>query len=68
MEIVRTAHQEKSEDMLIHRWAVAYQSVMSYDEFKRRIGVDKTTNVEQHEDKTEEEILSTVRGILNGDI
>lgn len=66
MEIIRTAQKEKSEELLFNRWAVAYQKVMSYEEFKQQLGVGQE-NSQQTKKQTADEILSEVRGILDGD-
>ena len=66
MEIIRAAQKEKSEELLFNRWAVAYQRVMSFDEFKRQLGVGQRVEKTEMVQKPEE-ILSEVRRILNGD-
>lgn len=66
MEIISEAHREKNEEMLFHRWAIAYQSAMSFAEFRHKIGV--SNNNAPVKEETEEEILGKVKGILDGNI
>jgi len=67
MNIIRTAQREKSEEMLFNRWAVSYQRMMSFEEFKQQLGVEQDMG-QKVKKQTAEEILSEVRGILNGNI
>ena len=66
MEIIKTAQKEKSEELLFNRWVVAYQKMMSFEEFKQQLGVGQE-NSQQAKKQTADEILSEVRGILDGD-
>jgi len=53
--------------MLFNRWAVSYQRMMSFEEFKQQLGVEQDMG-QKVKKQTAEEILSEVRGILNGNI
>ena len=66
MDIISEAHREKNEELLFNRWALAYQTTMSYVEFKQKIGI--SNNNAPVKEETEEEILGKVKGILDGNI
>lgn len=60
-ELIEHALDEETEEKLYLRWAIAYQHVMGFEEFKNQIG----TNGKQVKDnRTVEAILETVRGII----
>ena len=65
MEIIRTAQKEKNEELFFYRWAVAYQRIMSFEEFKQQLGMGQKDS-RQTRKQTADEILSEVRGILDG--
>jgi Icc-related predicted phosphoesterase len=67
MEIIEEAYRMKNEEMLFSRWVASYQDQFSFEQFKGKIGVSSTPKQDIRE-KTEEEILEEVRGILNGNI
>lgn len=50
----------ENEDRLFLRWAVMYQAQMSFEEFKRELGSGEETA----DDKSAEEILAKVKGII----
>ena len=68
MEIIREAHRIKQEELAFHRWAVCYQEVVSFDEFKQELGMSGTLNMQAEDNQAAEEILKKVEGILNGNI
>lgn len=58
----------KQDELAFYRWAISYQEVMPFDEFKRKIGISKTSNMPTEDNQTPEEILKEVEGILDGNI
>lgn len=63
IEILITAQRMNNEEKLFMRWVVSYQTMFGYEDFKRKIHED---NYEIEDDSTEEEILDSVKEILNG--
>lgn len=49
-----------NEEKLFMRWVVSYQTTMEYEQFKRELHIDQNNN----DDRTEEEILDSVKKIL----
>ena len=60
IKLIRKAHEEHANDLLMHRWMLHYESEMTFDEFKNKLMVG---HIQDH--KTEEEILKSVREILD---
>lgn len=60
IELIKKAYEQKNEDLLMQRWMLHYQHEISFEEFKKRLG----TGVVQ-DNRTEEEILVEVKGILD---
>lgn len=63
IEIMTTAQRMNNEEKLFMRWVVSYQTTIQFEEFKRKLNVD---NNNFEDDRTEEEILDSVRQILEG--
>ena len=57
------AYEMENDKKIYHRWLVGYEKEMSYDEFKKRLNV-KPKNNGRFINKTEKEILSDVKSIL----
>lgn len=68
MEIIEEAHRMKQEELAFHRWAVSYQEMIPFEEFKQKLGMHRTLNMQSEDNQTPEEILQKVEGILNGNI
>lgn len=58
-----TAQRMNNEEKLFMRWVVSYQTTIQFEEFKRKLNVD---NNNFEDDRTEEEILESVKKILEG--
>lgn len=61
--MMETAQRMNNEEKLFMRWVFSYQTMMTYEEFKKKLHVERE-NIEDN--KTEEEILDSVRNILEG--
>lgn len=63
LEILSTAQRVNVEEKLFIRWVVSYQTIMTFEDFK-----DKTHTSQQQvdDDRTEEEILKSVKAIIGG--
>lgn len=62
-ELIMQAKKETAEEMLYQRWLLGYEKVMSLDEFKSK--VFKLSVQHPKNNKTTEEILDKVKGILD---
>ena len=60
-ELVEHALNEEIDDKMYLRWAIAYQHVMGYDEFKEQIGAN---NRQARDNRTAAEILESVKEII----
>ena len=60
-ELIEFALDEEAEEKLFERWIAGYQSQMSYEEFKRSVGVSRT---EKRDNRSAGEILQSVREII----
>ena len=63
IEILSTAQRMNVEEKLFMRWVVSYQTSMTFEDFKSKT---QTTQQQIDDDRTEEEILKTVRAIIGG--
>ena len=68
MKIIEEANRAKKEELAFYRWAVSYQTEISFDEFKKNIGMLNITGKQEEKNEKAEEILKEVEEILNGDI
>lgn len=59
VEIMIVAQRTNNEERLFMRWVFSYQTMMTYEDFKKQL---KGNNIE--DDRNEEEILDSVRNIL----
>ena len=60
-ELIRYALGAEYEDRLFFRWSLWYQNQMSFEEFKREIGLVAD---DEEDNQGAEEILKKVKGIL----
>ena len=60
IKLIRKAFEERTHDLLMTRWMLNYEREMSFTEFKNKL---MTGNIQDH--KTKEEILSSVKEILD---
>ena len=60
MDLIIHALKEKNEELLLTRWMIGYQDSLTFEEFKRDLGVYQV-----QDDRSEEEILDMVKGILS---
>ena len=60
-EMMQYALNAELEDKMFIRWINGYQQVMGFEEFKNQIGVESR---QVRDNRTAEEILKTVRGII----
>lgn len=63
MELIATSQREVTEEKLYQRWICGYQISMSFEEFKRKIGVVRQLKETDH--KSVDEILSEVKEIVD---
>ena len=63
IEILSTAQRMNVEEKLFMRWVVSYQTSMTFEDFKEKT---HTSQQQIDDDRTEEEILKTVRAIIGG--
>lgn len=61
IEIMTTAQRMNNEEKLFMRWVVSYQTMMTYEDFKKKLNISQNN---YDDNKTEEEILDSVRQIL----
>lgn len=59
-KLIRKAYEERTHDLLMQRWMLNYEREMSFTEFKNKLMAGK---IQDH--KTKEEILSSVKEILD---
>jgi len=52
-----------NEEKIFMRWVISYQTTMKYEDFKRELNITENT---YEDNKTEEDILDSVRQILEG--
>jgi len=62
IEMIVTAQRMNNEEKLFMRWVISYQTTMKYEDFRRQLHIDN----EFEDDRTEEEILESVKQILEG--
>ena len=60
-ELIEHALNEEMEEKMYLRWAIAYQHVMGYEEFKEQIGAN---NRQVRDSRTAAEILAGVKEII----
>ncbi len=60
-ELIQFALDEEVEEKLYIRWAIGYQHVMGFDEFKRQVDFSRKAAVDN---RSAEEILDSVREII----
>lgn len=60
IEVLSAAQRMNNEEKLFMRWVVSYQTTMEYEQFKRELHIDQ----HYEDDKTEEDILDSVKQIL----
>ena len=58
--LIIKAINKKTENLLIQRWITNYETEMSFDEFKDKIMSSNITD-----NKTDEEVLTEVKDIIN---
>lgn len=66
IKLLRKAYESRADDLLMQRWLLHYQDVMSFQDFK-----DKVISHSTVDNKTKEEILEEVKDILdtfNGEV
>lgn len=59
IEIITTAQRANNDEKLFMRWVFSYQTTMTFDDFKAKL---QNSNIE--DDRSEEEILDSVKDIL----
>jgi len=59
VEIIITAQRANDEEKLFMRWVFSYQTMMTYEDFKKKLSSHKV-----EDDRNEEEILDSVKSIL----
>lgn len=60
-ELITYAANDEIEEKIYLRWAIGYQSVMSFDDFKSQMVISAEARLDK---RTEKEILDDVREIL----
>lgn len=53
LELITQAQKQKVEEILLRRWVANYERTMSFDDFKKALGLHE----EKQEDKKVEDIL-----------
>ncbi len=64
IELISNAYRKKSDEDLYLRWLIGYEKTMGFEEFKNKL----TANTVKPDNRTEEEILSNVKEILDMEI